>query len=181
MKADMRHFKVSDKLSEVCRHSISALRRTVRLCNKEFIIIVHPTARLGQSLLPRNQIKLPQEIRQCFFGNRQNTIIGFCRCHFRNGLCSRRHLEGHLFYNAKLHFFKVNICCPQSDNLAHAKPIHSGKHNRHFPFRTYHIAHKGLHLLNGVRIRRFRLLAELCYNVAGGVMFNVSVLPGVFH
>ena len=26
-----------------------------------------------------------------------------------------------------------------------------------------------------------RLLAELCYNVAGGVMFNVSVLPGVFH
>ena len=65
MKADMRHFKVSDKLSEVCRHSISALRRTVRLCNKELIIIVHPTARLGQSLLPRNQIKLPQEIRQC--------------------------------------------------------------------------------------------------------------------
>ena len=86
----MRHFKVSDKLSEVCRHSISALRRTVRLCNKELIIIVHPTARLGQSLLPCNQIKLPQEVRQCFFGNRQNTIIGFCRCHFRNGLCSRR-------------------------------------------------------------------------------------------
>ena len=60
-----------------------------------------------------------------------------------------------------------------------------GKHNRHFPFRTYHIAHKGLHLLNGVRIRRFRLLAELCYNVAGGVMFNVRLYDsggkGVHH
>ena len=55
LRRDIRAHLVPVELHEKCHNAI---------------IIVHPTARLGQSLLPRNQIKLPQEIRQCFFGKR---------------------------------------------------------------------------------------------------------------